>query len=503
VRSDIDVKYISKCVKCKPYHPVPPNLKETTLGKLLELWLPPIIPIGVREDLLKFFNFKITGRIDELRAYREQPFDTFKVKFGLGGYRGIADFVFWDENLEGHLLERLLPLLHTISGFSKKPLTTEQFVALATDLCRWANLPLTPLDVRIITTIHRIPSMTVPSLARLLHVSYKRVHSRWSRLRRLNILRITALPNYRSIGLQPVIVELHNTRNTIVSPYVLSKFTLTGGDNSTLHVMAIPEERLGSLIKSLDREVGSTYSLYLAENKGHTISFAYYHFDRHVWDINWRKLFLGAHLLYDGTKAVSWAGIERWKHERTRPYVPDKQDVKIIPALMSDANMKLEALSRKVGLSISQVSRRKARLIDTGVLRLETVLRRVGLIEEVVLKIDEQDPRILGIVRELPQTWVILLTDVRSRKRRFLVYTTLPAGSFVKMRHYMAQYLPSRIEVLISGPESGGWPLSFENYDVEEGRWIWREPVVVKHAEKVLALNRSESLEHYDKNHSL
>jgi len=493
---DVDLDYISSYVKCKPYKSPPSKIEN--IREALELWLPPVIPKEVVEDFIQFFTLKITGRVDELEAHRDPLFTGFKIKFGLGGYRGIADFIFWDEKLEGQLLEQLLPLLHKVSRLSKKPLTTEQFVSLVTDLCYWVNLPLTPLDVNIITTIHKMPFMTVPSLARLLHASYKRVHSRWSRLKRLDILRITALPNYRSIGLRPVIVELHNTRNIIVSPYILSKLSLTGSEDSTLYVMVIPEERLGCLIKALDREMRGVYSLHLAENRGHTISFTYYRFDDHAWDINWRKLFLGVHLLYKEIEERERPKKER--EEEYRPYVPDKHDTKLIPALMSDATMKLELLSQKVGLSLSQVSRRRSRLINTGVLRLETVLRRVGLIEEIVLKIDEQDTKMIGLIKEFPQAWVTRLTDVKTGKRQFLVYTTLPAGSFVRIRHYITRYVPTRVDVFISGPESGGWPLSFENYDVEKGCWIWQEPEVVKPGtEKVLTLNSFESRRDYEK----
>jgi hypothetical protein len=157
---------------------------------------------------------------------------------------------------------------------------------------------------------------------------------------------------------------------------------------------------------------------------------------------------------------------------------------------MSDARAKLEILASQLGMSLSQISRRKTRLAQLGGIRLETVMRRVGLIEDVVLLVDEENPQLLGVVRELPQTWVTQLTEIRTGKRRSLIYSTLPAGSFVMMRYYLLQYFPNNPDILICDPESGGWPLSFDNYDVDEGRWVWQEPIVTNEANISLDLKR-------------
>ncbi len=480
----LDIGSITKYVKCEPYKPEPSEVHSLT--NLLDLWLPPILPKVVKEDFLEFFSKKITGQIDWLRCCIDTSFTSYKVPFGIGGYRGIADFIFWDDSLSGRFLDRILPLLHSIASCSNNTLTVEQFVAIVTDVCQWANFPLTHLDIGIITTVKRMPSINAPSLARLLQTPYRKTRTRWKRLRQLNILRITAIPNYRSIGLQPVVVELRDTRREITSPYLISKLKLTGKSKLALYVMAVPEGKLSMLGRSLERQVGTTYSIYLVRSRGHFISFTHYQPRR--WNIDWRKLFIGAHLLHSEYEIDAESELYDQKQSPFRPYVLDERDKQLIPLLMSDARVKLELLASRLGMSLSQISRRRSKLTQLGVIRLETVMRRVGLIEDIVLRVDEENPRLLGIVRELPQTWVTQLTELRTGKRQSLIYSTLPAGSFVMMRYYLLRYFQSKPDILICDPESGGWPLSFENYDIEQGRWVWQEPIVTEEANSALQL---------------
>lgn len=479
----LDIESITKYVKCEPYKPETGEVHSLT--SLLDLWLPPILPEIVKEDFLEFFSKKIAGQLDWLRCCIDTSFTSYKVPFGIGGYRGIADFIFWDDNLSGRFLERVLPLLHSIANCSNNILTVEQFVSIATDICQWAYFPLTPLDIGIITTIKRLPSITVPSLARLLHTPYRKTRTRWKRLKQLNIFRTTAIPNYRSIGLQPVVVELRDTRREITSPYVISKLRLTGKSKLSLYVMAVPEGKMHMLERSLEHQVGTTCTIHLVESRGHSISFT--HYKSKKWIIDWRKLFLGAHLLHSEYEADAESMYDQ-KQSPFRPYVLDEKDKQLIPLLMSDARTKLELLASRLSMSLSQISRRKTKLTQLGAIRLGTVMRRVGLIEDVVLSVDEEDPRLLGIVKELPQTWVTQLTETRTGNRRSLIYSTLPAGSFVMMRYYLLQYFQSNPDIHICDPESGGWPLSFENYDIDQGRWIWQEPVVTEEANNSLQL---------------
>ena len=250
--------------------------------------------------------------------------------------------------------------------------------------------------------------------------------------------------------------------------------------------MVVPEGKLHMLERSLERKFGTTCTLYLVRNRGHSISFT--HYQSKNWIIDWRKLFIGAHLLHSESATES---VDEEKIPPFRPYVLDDRDKQLIPLLMSDARAKLELLASQLGMSLSQTSRRKTKLTQLGAIRLETVMRRVGLIEDVVLILDEENPRLLGIVRELPQTWVTQLTEIRTGKRRSLIYSTLPAGSFVMMKYYLLQYFQSNPDILICDPESGGWPLSFDNYDVDEGRWVWQEPIVTDEARSSLHLKNT------------
>ena len=92
----------------------------------------------------------------------------------------------------------------------------------------------------------------------------------------------------------------------------------------------------------------------------------------------------------------------------------------------------------------------------------------------------DTDPRLLGIVEELPQAWIRQLTEYHSGEKELFIYTTLPPGSFAQIRYYLSKYLPTKSDVYISGPENGGWPLTFEAYDSEKGCWNWKDPSVVE-----------------------
>lgn len=488
----VDVESIMENVKCQPYKALP-NSNDHSLTEVLNLWLPPILPEIIREDFLEFFANKVSGRLGWLRSCIDSSFTNFRVEFDIGGYRGLADFVLWDDNLEGHFLERMVPLLQAIAKSSDTTLTLEQFVALATDLCQWASFPLAPQDVSIITAVDQLPEITVPVLSRLLHTSYKKTHSRWKRLTQLNILRVTMIPNYRSIGLQPVMLELRDFKRGLSSPYLLSKIRLTGDGNQVFYTMVIPEEQLGAFTRWVERNLGTAHSLYLAESRGRTIAFTHYQFDRSRWEIDWRKLFIAAHLLH--AEVATDAQPDFYEQDGCRPYVLDEKDTRLIPVLMSDAHLKLEALANRLSMSLSQVSRRKYKLTSLGILRPEPIIRRVGLVEEIAMRVDQEDPRLLGIVRELPQTWTTHLVELKTGKKQILVYATLPAGSFAIIRYYQRRYLPAKADISLSEAESGGWPLSFRTYDVERGCWNWSDPLLTdERPENVLPLKDLQKL---------
>lgn len=468
-------------LKCKPWRKIS-NTAIHTPEEILEHWLPPIIPKLVRDDFQEFFTSKLSGKLGWLRSKVNSSFTQFKVAFDPGGYRGLPDFIEWDGKLDGQFLERILPLLQSIAECTNTPLSVEQFWILATELCKFTAFPLSSLDISIINTFSKMPMITIPALARLLRVSYKKARTRWNRLRRLNICRIPAQVNYRSLGLVPLFIEFHDTTTAIKSPYLLSYIELTGNLRRSLFFMAVPEERINQLQRFLDLHFETTYTLYLVEDLGQVIEFTHYQIDEEKWHIDWRKLFIGAHLLHESDTDQ---GLEYRDQNEQKPhclYIPDSRDKKLIPLLASDARMKLEKLATIAGMSVSQASRRKSRLIDLDVLQPKPLIRRIGLLEDVIIRMKESDVKLLGIVKELPQAWIRQLTEYHTGEKELFVYTTLPPGSFVLIRYYLSKYLHSRSDVYISGPENGGWPLTFNHYDSEKGCWNWIEPIVFESA---------------------
>jgi DNA-binding Lrp family transcriptional regulator len=488
----LDLDLVAKHLKCKPWREIT-DTATSTPDQILDYWLPPILPEMIRDDFHAFFAEKLAGKLGWLRSCMDSSFTSFKVAFSPGGYRGLADFIEWDGKLDGQFLELMLPLLQSIGECTTTPLSVKQFWTLATELCKFTIFPLSPLDVRIIKTFSTMPMITIPALARLLSTSYKKTRSRWNRLRRLNICRIPAQLNYRRLGLIPVFIELHDTKTSISSPYILSYSELAGNVRRALYFMAVPEDHITQLPSFLTRHFGTTYTLYHVEDMGQTIEFTHYQISRERWNIDWRKLFIGAHLLHNS----DWSQQpELQNDDETKPhrlYIPDNKDKHLIPLLASDARTKLEKLASIAGMSVSQASRRKSRLIELEVLQPKPIIRRIGLLEDIIIRIKENDSRLLGIVNELPQAWKRKLTDYQTGNKELFVYTTLPPGSFAMIRYYLSKYIHTESNVFISGPENGGWPLTFDTFDSEKGCWNWEEPTVHEGA-KVTAFDTSPRL---------
>ncbi len=475
----LDLDLVTKYLKCKPWR----EIVDTTISspdQILNHWLPPIVPDIVKEDLLEFFTNKISGKLGWLRSCTNSSFTKFKVSFEPGGYRGLPDFIDWDGKLDGQFLEHLLPLLQSIAECTITPLTVEQFWLLATELCKFTNFPLSSLDIRIIKTFSQMPMITIPALARLLGISYKKARSRWNRLRRLNICRIPAQVNYRILGLTPIFIELHDLTTMIKSPYILAYNELSGNSKNRLYFMVVPEGQLSQLSKFLDSQFGVTHTLYLAEDMGQTIEFTHYQINTGSWNVDWRTLFIGAHLFHSNSRNPTQLVPSEKNQQPLRLYSPDARDTRIIPVLASDARIKLEKLAKIAEMSISQASRRKTKLIDLGVLQPKPIIRRIGLLEDVVIRMKENDTRLLGIIKELPQAWIRRLTEYHTGNREIFVYATLPAGSYAQIRYYLSKYLHTKSDIFISGPENGGWPLTFDTFNIEQCRWIWQEPIIVE-----------------------
>ncbi|MFW9830178.1 MAG: hypothetical protein ACFFD8_00120 [Candidatus Thorarchaeota archaeon] len=494
----IDLDLAVKHLKCKPWR----KITDSTISspdQIIDHWLPPILPQMIREDFIEFFISKLTGKIGWLRSRIDSSFTKFKVDFRPGGYRGLPDFIEWDSQLDGQFLERMFSLLQSIAQCTSSLLTVEQFYMLSSELCKFTSFSLTSPDISIIKTFCQMPMITIPALARILGMSYKKTRNRWNRLRKLNICRITAKANYRLLGLIPVFIELHDLTRTIRSPYILSQIELSGNSNSTLYLVVVPEEKLGTLSKFLHAHFGSTHTLYVVDDLGQAIEFTHYQIKSGNWNIDWRKLFIGAHLLHNDYNNPNSPSLPAKKHP-TRLYLPDTKDKKLIPVLMADARVKLEKLAKIAGMSISQASRRKSKLIELGVLQPEPLIRRVGLIEDVIIRAKEADARVLGIINELPQAWIRQLTEYSSGKKEILLYTTLPPGSFAQIRYYLSKYLHTESDIYISGPENGGWPLTFETLDTEQGIWKWQEPNIIEN-HKIRAFERATPLKQRKEQH--
>ena len=243
-------------------------------------------------------------------------------------------------------------------------------------------------------------------------------------------------------------------------------------------MMTVPEEELSTLSHFLDSHFGTTHTLHVVKDKGQIVEFTQYQIDKENWNIDWKKLLIGVHLLHNDWIDQDTLFHDNDEYQTLRLYLPDDKDKRLIPVLMSDARVKLEKLAQIAGMSIAQASRRKSKLVELGVLRLEPLIRRVGLIEDIVIRIKKRDARIHGLVKELPQAWIRQLTEFRSGNKEILVYATLPAGSFALMRYYLNRYLPTESDIYICSPASGGWPLSFEHFDVKNGQWMWEDPVI-------------------------
>lgn len=475
----LDLDLVAKHLKCKPWRKIS-NQVISSASQILDHWLPPILPHLVKEDFLEFFKNKLSGKMGWLRSCVDSSFTKFKVEFGLGGYRGLPDFIDWDNKLDGQFLEHMLPLLQSIAECTNTPITTAQFFMLATELCKFSNFPLSSLDVSIIKTFNQMPTITVPALARLLGKSYKKVRNRWKRLQKLGICKIQAKINYPILGLVPVIIELHDSKSAIRSPYLVSRLELSGDLRCRFFMMAVPEKALSALSHFLDSHFGTTHTLYVVKDLGQIVEFTHYHIIKEDWNIDWKKLLIGVHLLHNDWIAQDTSYYDEEEHQTLRLYFPDDKDKRLIPILMSDARVKLEKLAQISGMSIAQASRRKSKLVELGVLRLEPLIRRVGLIEDIVIRMKKGDARINGLVKELPQAWIRQITEFRSGNKEILVYATLPAGSFALMRYYLSRYLQTESDIYISSPASGGWPLSFEPFDVRNGQWMWQDPVIVE-----------------------
>jgi DNA-binding Lrp family transcriptional regulator len=479
MRLTLDLAF--KHLKCEPWRKVPDSTI-STLDQIFDYWLPPILPPVIREDFLEFFQNKLAGRLNWLRSCLDPSFTEFKVRFdwGPGGYRGLPDFVDWDGKLDGQFLDHIIPLLQSIAKCTTTPLTVEQFWILATELCKFSSFQLKSLDIRIIQTLSQMPTMTIPEVSRLLRVGEKKVRRRWKRLQRLNICKIIAKIYYPSLGLIPVFVELFDTKSLIRSPYLISRIELSGNARSTLNFMVIPEEHLGSFAKTLNAYFGTAHSLFLAKDLGKTVAFSHYQVNAGRWNIDWRKLFIGAHLFHPTSSDSESYSPTNDSQALPRLYIPDLKDKQIIPILTVDARVKLEKLAKSARISVAQASRRKTRLMELGVIQLHPMLRRVGLIEDVFIRISERDKRLMGIIDELPQAWIRELTGYHTGQKEALLYATLPAGSYALMRYYLTKYLHTQAKLSLAGPEIGGWPLSFDSFDFERDRWTWHEPTIVQ-----------------------
>ncbi len=287
---------------------------------------------------------------------------------------------------------------------------------------------LTETELNVLAGLLKEPDLSMGDLAKKIGLTYNRTRRALDHLKATGVLYREGRVDAASLGLDRLLIVQTNPTAVASSPY-FTRFLFVDGSPSKVFIKALIPSRhrnafMGTIktIRSLS-ESTQVYALSAGEPR---FGRAYYNPAKRKFEFD--KLHFRLMLRAGGDDLTLG---EFNVGEIKFPNRFNSSETRIIETLIDDFDLTAEEIAKKTGLSQSTTFRKRAKIINEGIVRPRPKITIPQLSDRVCgIFGGEASSNILSAWGQLPYTTTSMITNLEDSTEKKIMFTTaLPAGS--------------------------------------------------------------------------
>ncbi|MGC9781123.1 MAG: winged helix-turn-helix transcriptional regulator [Candidatus Heimdallarchaeota archaeon] len=355
-----------------------------TLQQFQQL-LPKTVPTVISEDIAYYFNYLRTNRNKKnlndwegATGCTDSP-NSWKVE----GYRPIFSFLYYDRITEGLFLPLLLEKIESTFSSQTKKMSIEEF----NKLCRLSIVGFKPkidsIDLKIIQTLSKQPSLVTQELTDAIAHSYATVYNHLQKLKAKMGLRVTTRVNWVELGVQRCFLISDNEE--IFKEFSEFKIFQDGqasflwGETFYLRYYFLKEEARQKIIQQYNKVKQKSkarikyYELTAAPLSGY--NFDLYNLDNQRWEFDFATTFIKPETIVKKRSGTKERELFTDIYPPDSPYELSEMEINIINGLVGSYTLSQKEIASQLGIHAPNLSIIKTKLLNDRIISPQLMIR--------------------------------------------------------------------------------------------------------------------------------
>ena len=347
--------------------------------------LPKTVPPVIGEDIAFYFDYLKSNRNkkslknwEEASGCIDSP-NSWKIE----GYRPIFSFLYYDRITDGLFLPLLLEKIESAFSNQEKEMSVDEF----NKLCRLSIVGFKPkidaIDLKIIQTLSREPSLVTQELTEAIAHSYATVYNHLQRLKDKMGLRITTRVNWAKLGVQRCF--LISDREETFNQFKEFRKNLDGqasflwGETFYLRYYFLREDarqKIISFYKKIKEKTEAKidfFELTAAPLSGY--NFDLYNLEEQRWEFDFATTFLKPETIADKKSVIKERELFTDIYPPKKPYELTELEIKIAKGLVGSYTFSQKEIANQLGIHAPNLSIIKSKLLNDQIIGPQLMVR--------------------------------------------------------------------------------------------------------------------------------
>lgn len=288
---------------------------------------------------------------------------------------------------------------------------------------------LTETELNVLEGLLQAPDLSMRDLAKRINLTYNRTRRALDHLKSTGVLRREGWVDAASLGLDRLLILQTNPTGVVNSPYVTRVLYVDGSTRRVFLKALIPSRHRNAFMDTIRtiRSLSDSTRVYALSAGLPRFGRAYYNAAKRKFEFDKLhfRLMLRAGGIDDLTLGEFNVGAIKF------PSRFNSSETKIIETLIDDFDLTAQEIAKKTGLSESTTFRKRAKIVNEGVVKPRPKISIPQLSDRVCgIFGGEAAATILPAWSQLPYTTTSMITNLEDATEKKIIFTTaLPAGS--------------------------------------------------------------------------
>jgi len=287
---------------------------------------------------------------------------------------------------------------------------------------------LTETELNVLEGLLQAPDLSMRELAKHINLTYNRTRRALDHLKSTGVLRQEGRVDAASLGLDRLLIIQTNPTGVVNSPYVTRVLYVDGSIRRVFIKALIPSRHRNAFMDTIRtiRSLSDSTQVYALSAGLPRFGRTYYNAAKRKFEFD--KLHFRLMLRAGGddlTLGEFNVGAIRF------PSRFNSSEIKIMETLIDDFDLTAHEIAKKTGLSESTTFRKRAKIVNEGIIRPRPKISIPQLSDRVCgIFGGEAAATILPAWSQLPYTTTSMITNLEDATEKKIIFTTaLPAGS--------------------------------------------------------------------------